>query len=78
MIKTKIFNSGNSQAMRIPKEYRFEQEDVIVTKVGPALIAYPQKDRYAVFMEALNTFTPDFLTDGRPPQLEQKPREAFD
>ena len=78
MIATKVFNSGNSQAMRIPKEYRFEYEDILVTKVGSVLIAYPAENRYEVFMESLNGFTPDFLPDGRPEQGAQKEREAFD
>ena len=34
--------------------------------------------RHSVFMEALNTFTPDFLAEGRPDQLTQKDREPFD
>ena len=77
MIATKVFNSGNSQAMRIPKEYRFEHEDVLVTKVGSVLIAYPAESRYEVLLESLNGFSPDFLPDGRPDQGEQKAREAL-
>ena len=78
MISTKVFNSGNSQAMRIPKEYRFSQEDVVAIKIGSALIAYEADKRYDVLMESLNEFTDDFLSDGRPKQGKQQSREMFD
>jgi len=77
MLKTKTFNSGNSQAIRIPKEYRMEDDDVIISKVGSAIIIYQQKDRLAVLTESLNEFTDDFLSDGRPKQMAQKERMAF-
>ena len=66
MLMTKTFNSGNSQAIRIPKEYRLDDEEVIISKVGSAIIIFQQKDRLAVLMESLNEFTDDFLSDGRP------------
>jgi antitoxin VapB len=78
MLKTKTFNSGNSQAVRIPKEYRLEDDEVIISKVGSAIIIYQQKDRLAVLMESLNEFTDDFLSNGRPEQVNQSERVAFD
>jgi len=77
MLKTKTFNSGNSQAIRIPKEYRLEDDEVIINKVGSAIIIFQQKDRLAVLMESLNEFTDDFLSDGRPEQVLQSERVAF-
>ena len=78
MLTTKIFNHGNSQAVYIPKEYRFEQDEVIINKVGSAVIIFPRNDRFAVLMESLNEFTSDFLEDDRPAQLFQDERESFD
>jgi len=78
MMTTKIFNNGNSQAVRIPKEYRFEQEDVIISKIGSAVILYQRSDRLSVLMESLNDFTDAFLADGRPEQLPQTNREILD
>lgn len=78
MLTTKVFNNGNSQAIRIPKEYRFEQDEVIINKVGSAVIIFQRNDRFAVLMESLNEFTSDFLEDGRPTQLFQNERESFD
>ena len=78
MLTTKIFNNGNSQAIRIPKEYRFEQDEVFISKIGSALVIFQHNDRLAVLMESLNEFTDDFLKDGRPTELLQKERESFD
>jgi len=78
MLITKIFNNGNSQAIRIPKEYRFEQDEVFISKIGSALVIFQHNDRLAVLMESLNEFTDDFLKDGRPAELLQNERELFD
>jgi antitoxin VapB len=78
MQTTKVFNNGNSQAIRIPKEYRFEQEEVCINRIGSALIIFKPQDRFSVLMESLNEFTSDFLADGRPPQEFQKERESMD
>ena len=77
MPTTKIFNNGNSQAIRIPKEYRFDESEVNICKVGSAIIIYPCNDRFTVLMESLHAFTDDFLPDGRPAQFIQTERENF-
>ena len=74
----KIQDNGNSQAVRIPKEYRFEQDEVCISKIGSAVIIYPQKDRFAVLMESLAEFTADYLEDGRPAQTFQSERASLD
>ena len=75
---TRVFNNGNSQAVRIPKEYRFEQEDVFINKIGSAVVVYQRTDRFAVLMESLSEFTPDYLEGGRPEQNPVQERELFD
>ena len=77
MMTTKVFNNGNSQAIRIPKEYRFAQDEVCISKIGSAVIIFQRDDRFKVLMESLNEFTADFLEDGRPTQLSQAERQAF-
>jgi antitoxin VapB len=42
-MKTKIFQSGGSQALRIPKEYRFDEKEVEIYKEGEMLIVKPIK-----------------------------------
>ena len=78
MVKTKTFNSGNSQALRIPKDYRFDKENIIVNKIGKVLIAYEEDDRYSLLMESLHMFTDDYLSEGRPEQPKLDERIYFD
>ena len=47
MKKTTLFKSGNSQAMRIPKEFRFAGEDVFIEKIGPIAIVVDSTDKWA-------------------------------
>ena len=78
MTMTKTFISGNSQAVRIPKEYRIEQEDVIINKIGNTIFIYPVEDRYEMLMDCLNGFSDDFFPNGRLEQPEYDEREIFD
>ncbi len=40
--KTKIFNNGNSQAVRLPKEFRFEGKEIILRKVANGVLLMSQ------------------------------------
>ena len=40
----KVFRSGNSQAVRLPKEFRFDVDEVEVWRDGDALILRPRAD----------------------------------
>jgi antitoxin VapB len=43
MQTARIFTNGNSQAVRLPKEFRFEDEEVIIKKVGDMVILFPKR-----------------------------------
>ena len=77
MTTTKVFNNGNSQAIRIPKEYRFEQDEVCVQKVGAVLMVFQPDDRFGILMNSINGFTDDFMADGRQ-QPPVQAREQFE
>ena len=62
---TKVFTSGNSQAVRLPKEYQFEEREVQIQRVGNAVIIYPAADPWAAFRSSLEQFSEDFLNGGR-------------
>ena len=51
MPKAKLFQNGRSQAVRLPKEYRFEGHETGVGRVGNAVLLYPLDDPWAVFFE---------------------------
>lgn len=61
--KAKIFNNGNSQAVRLPKEFRFEGKEVIVRKVENGVLLMPQnKNIWESWFDNLDEFSEDFTT----------------
>ena len=71
METAKVFVSGNSQAVRLPKEYRFPGTEVGIRKIGNIAILFPVDQAWETFIDGLNSFTDDFLSDGRQQQLGQ-------
>ena len=65
----KIFQSGNSQAVRLPKEFRFPGNEVGIKKIGKIAILYPIDAKWDIFMTGLNSFSDDFMSCGRPQQM---------
>ena len=76
MHSSKVFTSGNSQAVRIPKEYQVDAKELFIQKVGNLIILFPKKNPWKAFEESLNEFTDDFLTEGRE-QPEEQIRESL-
>ncbi len=72
MIKTKIFKSGNSQAIRLPKDYRFSGDEVFIKKIGNALIILPQKSSWQTMFDSLNKFSDDFMEKREQPKLDNR------
>ena len=44
---TRIFQNGNSQALRIPQEMRTDKKEYCISKIGDIFIAYPAEDPWA-------------------------------
>ena len=73
MLSSKVFNSGNSQAIRLPKEYQVDEKEMYIQKVGSTILLFPKKDPWQTFERSLTEFTDDFLTEGREqPGLQQR------
>ena len=66
MTESKVFNSGNSQAVRIPKDYRLaDNETVIFNRVGYMLQIIPKSRAEEIFREGIDEFSEDYFKDGR-------------
>jgi antitoxin VapB len=72
MQTAKLFQNGRSQAVRLPKEYQFAGEEVLIQKHGAAVLLFPHEKAWEVFMEGLNSFSTDFMRDGRDQGEDQK------
>ena len=60
----KIFSNGGSQAVRLPKSCRFDQDEVLVNRIGKAVLLLPKEDPWAEALQGLQLFTDDFLSYG--------------
>ncbi len=72
MHTAKIFTNGKSQAVRLPKEFRLEGDEVYVNKVGGAVILFPKENPWAPFFESLSRFSDDFMMERERPPAEQR------
>ncbi len=76
MDTAKVFVTGRSQAVRLPKEYRFDADEVCITRMGDLVILYPKNTGWDVLEDGIRGFTDDFLADrDQPAETEQ--REAI-
>ena len=71
----KVFMNGRSQAIRLPKEFRFDSEEVYIRKVGDEVIITSAKPSWDSFFSQESVFDDEFLADREdvPPQ----DRESF-
>ncbi len=76
MMTAKVFENGRSQAVRLPKEYRFNDEEVAINKIGDIVILMPKENKWSGFLNSLDLFSEDFMNDGRGKSVEQE-REAL-
>lgn len=70
VITAKLFKNGNSQAVRLPKEFRFEGEEVLIHREGERIVLQPKKRGWDAFFESDKRVCPDFMSarGDRPPQ----------
>lgn len=75
---TKIIINGNSQTIQIPKELQFQRLDIDYEMIREkdALVIRPARRKLTDVLNRFAAFSPDFMTEGRPNQTEQK-REAL-
>lgn len=75
---TKVFQSGNSQAIRLPKEFRVDVQEMHISQHGNVLILRPlrKKKTLAAAFDALMTIGDDFMPEGRY-QGEMQERDSF-
>lgn len=69
METAKLFENGRSQAVRLPKKYRLPGSEVIVQRLGYAIMLIPKESVWETFMDGINSFTDDFMANGREAEI---------
>ena len=75
MQQAKLFQNGQSQAVRLPKDFRFEGDSVTIKRVGKAVVLLPMHEPWETLFDALGEFSPDFMETRS--QLPVEEREGF-
>lgn len=73
--KAKIFWTGRSQAVRLPKEFRFEGDEVLIHREGNAVVLEPADEWPEGWVESFADMPEDFE---RPDQGIPEEREPFE
>ena len=75
MKTAKIFQNGQSQAVRLPKEFRFDDSEVFIKKSGNVVQLIPRSDSWNSLFDSLKKFSRDFMSERVQPDLDK--RESF-
>jgi len=71
MTITRVFQSGNSQAVRIPREFQLDVTEIEIFRRGDELILRKKKDNLLHVLDIFAAMPDDFMEEGRndpPPQ----------
>lgn len=72
MDTAKLFQNGKSQAVRLPKEYRFRGSKVYIKRMGNAIVLIPEDDSWQAMLESLALFSDDFLSERIQPAVDMR------
>ena len=72
MKTAKVFRNGRSQAIRLPKEFRVDTDEVYLKKTQEGFLVIP-RDPWDVFFEGVTELSDAFMSQGRQqPEREQR------
>jgi antitoxin VapB len=72
MKTAKLFKNGQSQAVRLPKEFRFTGSEVYVVRQGKSVVLIPKEEQWGEFLDSLSMFKFDGGLKREQPKGQQK------
>jgi len=63
MKTAKLFVNGKSQAVRLPKKFRFGSDRVYIKQIGDAVVLLPYKTPWNTLIDSLALFSGDFMEE---------------
>jgi antitoxin VapB len=72
METAKLFKNGKSQAVRLPKEFRFGSDRVYIKRVGEAVILLPYQAPWKTLLDSLSLFSADFMEEREQPPVQDR------
>ena len=77
MKTAKLFKNGQSQAVRLPKEFRMKGSEVYIKKQGEVIILLPKEKSWNTLFDSLKHFAKDFKIERNQPGEDQKREPMF-
>ena len=77
MKTAKLFQNGQSQAVRLPKEFRFDGDEVYIKKSGNVIILLPMQNPWGSLVNSISKFSPDFMNTREQPKEQQHREDLF-
>jgi antitoxin VapB len=72
MDTAKLFQPGRSQAVRLPKDYRFRGSEVVVKHFGNGVLLLPLDDPWQMLAAGLEAFEPGFVLSREQPEQQMR------
>jgi antitoxin VapB len=72
----KLFQNGQSQAVRLPKAFQLPGKEVYIKKVGNAIVLIPIEHPWETLFESLSQFSSDFMCEREQPKIQMR-EDAF-
>ena len=72
MDTAELFQSGRSQAVRLPKDYRFRGSEVVVKHFGNGVLLLPLDDPWQMLAAGLEAFEPGFVLSREQPEQQMR------
>ena len=72
MKTAKLFKKGDSQEVRIPKEFRFAGSEVLIKLAGDAVVLLPKSKSWVSLLSSLTQFSEDFMDQRNQPGQQQR------
>ena len=76
MMTAKLFQNGQSQAVRLPKAFRLPGTEVYIKKVGNAIVLLPMDHPWETLFTSLSQFSEDFMDEREQPPSQAR-EDAF-
>lgn len=72
MQTAKLFKNGRSQAVRLPKEFRFDGDRVYVKRVGNSVLLIPYREPWQSLFDSLERFSDDYMESREQPAQQDR------
>jgi antitoxin VapB len=77
METAKLFQNGKSQAVRLPKEFRFRGDKVFIKRMGNAVVLLPYHESWQPLLASIDLFSDDFMEEREQPPVQRR-ESAFE